>query len=79
MTRASGNGVRLRMAGGAVKLIKENLIVAAVLVALAITFFVLRTTPTPLASMQDFDALTQGGTAGSRGILFQSLKRLPSG
>ena len=61
MTRVTGNGAVVQIAGGAVKLIKENLIVATVMLILAIAFFALRTTPTPLASMQDFDALTQGG------------------
>ncbi len=61
MTRVTGNGAVVQVARGAGKVIKENLIVAAVLVVVAIAFLILRTSPTPLASVQDFDALTQGG------------------
>jgi hypothetical protein len=61
VTWAAENATAVKMAGGAVKLIKENLTIVGVLLGLAIALFALRTTPTPLSSPQNFDALAQGG------------------
>jgi hypothetical protein len=43
------------------KVIRGNWAVVVTILALAAAFLCLRTTPTPLSSIQDFDALTQGG------------------
>jgi hypothetical protein len=43
------------------KVIRGNWVVALTFLALVVVFLYLRTTPTPLSSTQDFEAMTQGG------------------
>jgi hypothetical protein len=40
---------------------KRNLVVVLILLALGVAYFWLRTPATPLASVQEFDAMTQAG------------------
>jgi hypothetical protein len=43
------------------KVIRGVWVVALTFLALALVFLYLRTTPTPLSTLLDFEALTQGG------------------